>query len=734
MLHRWARLAKAGKLLIYETMYRSREVELTIRKDVKTQSNTALALTSIGEEAVSVGAAFSLLPSRDFLFAGHRHFGALTHFGVTPLENISNHMCKADSPMRGRDGNIHYAFINHKRNIGKFISDMIANWGAALGVAEGLKYKYLNLEAEVFEGKELPFVLCFCGDGASRQGILHEIVNCAAVRNLPIGFVINNNAIATDTPIEEQMATEQIYKLADGYGIIGRYVANGNDVITVFDHAADLIQRAREIARLNLKGKPELRAAFILEADTFRMDEHNSARFAHCVDPNDFSAKGAQDPLMLYRLALLNFRNVEVLKQKNRDPMAMFDCRNMEIKESEIIEIEERVKAEVAEAYAKAVAMPNPKPSKELLKIFPTDVIIPKTREVEPFNAKFIKEVSGKDRKTMISGVEAMKKVLVDVMLNDPRIRIFGEDVAGRVVDGEIRGGGVQGITSNVIRHPDIKSDRIFNTPLAETAIAGLAIGQALVGILPIAEFQYLPFSTVALGQLLNYLPSLYWTLDIPVHVIFRLPCGGRNSSGEFHSSMRLEATYFHTPGLKMIEPSTPNDFTGLMLSAVKDNAPILFFENLWGMRSVLGEVTGKPIPIGLAALRKLGKDLTIVSWGGGAWFDAVLPAVERLEEEGKSIELIDMRTLAPLDLDLIVSSVKKTHRLLIVHDDIEYGGVGQSISHMIQHEAIDHLLARIEVLGAKRCLFPQHRNLEQWYLPSREEVLRLAKELLERR
>ena len=729
-------LSKEQKLQLYEEMYTGRLLELKIRWDIKERevngekkSNIpTVALISLGEEAVSGGATFALNPKKDYLMAGHRCKTGLVHFGLTPLEDLANHMCKADSVMRGRDGNVHYAFVD--RHIGKFISHMIAGWPAGAGMAEGMKYVYERLEPEKYKDQELPVVLCFCGDGASRQGTFHEVLNFAAVRNLPIGFIIDNNGIATDTEYDEQTAAKHISDIAPGYNIAREYIDNGNDVIAVYDAASRLIARARRVARQTdeLKASGNERAPFILECRTFRISEHNETRPAQCVNLPDWGKWRARDPIDMYRNALLRLPTTSSLR--SRDPNKMFQSQEMEILVDELKAIEAKVQREVDEAYDKAAALKDPEPDDTLLHIFPSEIVIPQVRQVEPFAAGFTQTFKQTtDAKNVMSCAEALRRILQEEMRANKKIRIFGEDVGGRVIDGKRVGGGVYGITKDIIKDPDILPEQMFNTPLAETAILGALIGQALAGLIPIAEIQYFPFLSVALSQVIDYLPTWFWTAGIPVHAILRLPCGGGTSSGEFHSSMRLENILFHTPGLKMVHPSTPNDMYGLMKSAIHDDSPILFFENLWALSRISGSVSGEAVPVGLAALRAEGKDLTIIAWGAKTWFDAVLPAVRT---SGISAELIDLRTLSPLDMDLMVRSVKKTHRALIAHEDITYGGVGQNIAQMLQKETFGDLLAPVSVVGSEYCLVPQHPNLERWFLPSPEKVLKAIHELME--
>jgi len=755
----FGRLPRESKLEFWRLLCRTALAELKIRYDIKDQNSKrvihTIALLSLGEEAIPLGVALACDPKRDWIAPSHRSKGACFRFGITPKDDFLVHALAKDSMTMGRDGNIHYGSKEH--HILPFISHMAAHWPAAVGIAEAMKYRFENGE---ITKDEMGFVICFCGDGASRQGIFHETVNLAAVRNLPIGFVIDNNGVATDTPIWEQSAKMRISDMAHGYNIRGEHISNANNIIDVYNHAARLISQGREIATQSdyheRNGLP--RAPFVLDCVTFRMAEHNETRQAQCVDPVDFLEWGANDPVRFLFNYLIGYGREEKIRsgpvrQKPkemynaavRDIFAEFDDMlnpqrgekeryrfDGEFSPLELAKIATEEKEAINKAYEEAAAAAKPVPDDDLLRVYPTEIYIPKEHPVEPFESWISANIPDSFRKQTISYGDALQRALYEVAKNDSRIRVFGEDVGGRMIDGEARGGGVFGMTRKLVADPKLFKKQCFNTPLAEIGIVGLAIGQAWSGLIPIAEIQYLPFASPALEQLIDYIPGRYWANRMPVHAIFRLPCGGGKSSGEYHSSMRLEATFYHTPGLKMLHPSTPKDVIGLMRSAVKDDSPILYFEDLWGYGNVFGVIGEEAIQIGPAAFRKEGADLTIIAWGARTWFEATLPAVVRLEQNGYSIELIDLRTLAPLDEEFLVRSAKKTHRVLIVHEDIVHGGIGESIAATIQRQAFSYLLAPIEIVGEPFCQLPQHPALEEWALPSSERVYNAAQKLLE--
>lgn len=747
-----ARLAKSEKLQLYRIMYTARVTEEKISWIIKEEGKgfiPTVALLGLGEEAVSAGASFALDPNIDWLFPGHRCKAALMRFGLTPLEDLANHGCKKESLMGGRDGNVHHAIID--RHIGKFISHMGAGAAAACGVVDGLRYLY------ECEGKsdKLPASMIFFGDGASQQGIIHEAMNYAAVRNLPVIFVIDNNHVATATHAESQFAAKHLFLRAFGYNMQWEYIDNGNDVVSVYNAAKKLVGRAREVARFGPYDKGpasgEMRAPAVLECNTFRWSGHNETIKVPDIDLHQFAEWRARDPILIYRNFLLNLQSVEALRGvADCEPRAMRNIAEREINEEEIVSLEKTVATEVEEAYTKARAMTDPDPAKDGLgPIWSPTIWTKSERIVEPFKAGLRSGFSKQDLQGKISLGQSLQRVIKETLIEHKNARVFGEDVAGF---GRHKGG-VYGMTLPSLKDSSIKNEQIFDTPLSEWAIIGSAIGQSLVGIKPIAEIQYFPFLSVAISQVIDYAATHYYSTHIPIRMILRLPYGAGTAGGHFHVSSLLESTLFHTPGLKIVDPSTPQDMAGLFRTAISEHAPIMFKENLWALSRVFGDVAPDDytVPIGRPALRKEGNDITILTWGAKTIFDAVLPAIQRLEADGHSVELIELRSLQPYDLAFLVDSIKRTHRALIVHEDVGRGGVGQSIATEMQDVFSEHTgesvadeieregayfatLAPISVYGAHFTPAPQHPNMESYYLPSTDGVYRRAKKLLQYR
>ncbi|MBI4068009.1 hypothetical protein HY413_01205 [Candidatus Kaiserbacteria bacterium] len=723
-----ARLSRENQLLMYEIMYKGRTIDEKISESVKTSDGLIPTggFVTIGEEAVSAGAAMALNPKLDWVGMQHRCKPGYIRFGVTPYEDFMNQGCRKESSTGGRDGTVHYAFVH--RHVLKFISHMGAQVGAACGVVEGLRYLY---DLEKREG-ELPVCQVYFGDGAAQQGIIHEAMNYAATRNLPVIFVIDNNHISTVTRADGEYAGRHLFPRALGYNIGWRYVENGNDVVAVYNAAYELVERARSIARCGPgesgPTKGEVRAPAILECNTFRWSAHNESFMLQDVDLDEWREWRARDPVRMYRNFLLELRSVEALKKvTSREPRAMRLVEDREFSEEEIIAIEKRVKAEVEEAYAKAKAMENPDPKKDGLgDVYPPTVIVKKERIVEPLRAGLRTSFSNEELKSKRSFMRSLQDVIRETLRADKRVRYFGEDVRGH----GNHMGGVSGKTLLAIKDPDILEEQVFNTPLSEMAIIGSAIGQSLVGIKPIAEIQYMPFMSVGISQLTDYAATHYYTTHTPIQAMFTMQYGGP-AGGDFHSNTRLEATLFHTPGIKMVDPSTPADVAGLFRSAMKTQAPVIFKTNVWAFSRIYGDPApdGYEVQIGIPALRKEGTDLTIITWGPRMLFDVVAPAITRLEAEGHSIELIELRSIQPYDLEFLVDSVRRTRRALVVHQDVEMGGVGESIASAITKDA--NFDMRAISYGAAYTPTPQHPNLEQYFLPSADGVYKHSMRLL---
>lgn len=319
---------------------------------------------------------------------------------------------------------------------------------------------------------------------------------------------------------------------------------------------------------------------------------------------------------------------------------------------------------------------------------------------------------------------EAINEAMREEMRRDPRVFLMGEDVAHGY------GGGIFGISRGLLQ--EFGEERVVETPICESTIAGAAVGAAVVGMRPISEIMFADFLTLASDHIVNSAAKMQYSYqgEIPLPVVFRIPFGAGRGAGAHHSQS-LEAWVMHVPGLKVVMPSTPFDAKGLLKSSIRDDNPVVFFEHKFLYRSLKGLVPEQEytIPIGLADVKRKGRDLTIIATG--MMVSRSLLAAETLAKEGIEAEIVDPRTLLPLDKQTLLESVKKTGRVLIVHEACLTGGPGAEIAAIIADEAFEHLEAPIKRIGAPFVPIPASPILEAAYIPQAEEIVEKAKELV---
>ena len=727
----FAERSREWYLEIWRLLVLTRETEGRVRKEVRDAKREnrksllpSVALTSFGEEAIGAGFSMALDLGRDWIAPGHRTPAALFRFGLTPEEYLSNHFAKATSPMGGRDGNVHFGFTD--RHILKFISHMGASTAPACGIVDGLRYIERTLEKK--DGS-LSVIVASLGDGAAQQGVVHEAMNYASARHLPMIFVIDNNRTAIATPYGAQAGVPNLARRAPGYNMEWRIVP-GNDVLAVYFASKELIERARR------NEGPSL-----LECETYRMSGHNETEPVTYMDYEVYNEWIGRDPIAFYRHQLLELRPRDVVSRKT-DTWQISAMEERIFSSEELDSIAEQVRSEVDEAFRKAASAPDPDSSAESVgkPLVSTEVVIydrPAELTVEPLNASLGDQVqTGSGKEWAGSGESAsgenmsfgaaIHQGLKEEMARNPKVRIFGEDVSGR--DG--KKGGVFGITRGLAK--EFGADRVYDTPLSETAIIGSAIGQALVGLRPVAEMQFMPFASVADMVIRDYLAAHRYSTHIPVPLVIRMPYGGGFSGGHFHSACR-QALYYHEPGLKLVCPSTPHDAKGLMIAALRDNDPIIFLEQIWAYSRIVGRVPAGEyvVPFGKAAVRQLGTDITLMTYGPLMFFHTVLPAAEALAKEGVSVEIVDIRSLKPLDLGTLAASAEKTGRVVIVDESCETGSIAESIAAKVSRAAFFLLKAPVTTVAALDTPVPQHPNLEWARLPDPDKVLAEARKLL---
>jgi len=612
--------------------------------------------SGIGQEAISVGAA-SALQKEDFIFTMHRNLGVFTSRDVPLPRLFAQWQGKAAGFTKGRDRSFHFGAMDYR------IVGMISHLGPQLSLAAGVGLAHkLAQEGGV--------ALAFTGEGGTSEGEFHEALNTAAVWQLPVLFVVENNGYGLSTPTQEQYRCEHIADRAKGYGMRS-VILDGNNILEVYT-------KLRELAA-ELRRHPE---PVLVECKTFRMRGHEEASGTKYVPDELMEAWSERDPLKNYEHYLLQ----EGLLQ-----------------EPEIEDIRRSFKAEINEGLAEAFEQP---PVQAALEKELGDVYAPASGRAVP--------LQGQSR-TERRFVDAVSKGLEQAMEQHEELVLMGQDIAEY--------GGVFKITDGFLER--FGAGRVRNTPLCESAIVGIALGLSLKGYKAMVEMQFADFVTCGFNQIVNNLAKLHYRWGQPADVVIRMPTGAGVGAGPFHSQSN-EAWFFHTPGLKVVYPATPEDAKGLLLASFADPNPVVYFEHKALYRKLSGPVPDGYFtsPIGKARLAKEGPEASIITYGMGVHW-----ALELCEELGVEADILDLRTLLPLDYDAIAATVQKTNRAIILHEDCLTGGIGGELSAYISEHLFEHLDAPVLRAGGLDTPVPFSKALEEQFLPRqrfREQLERL--------
>jgi 2-oxoisovalerate dehydrogenase E1 component len=477
-------------------------------------------------------------------------------------------------------------------------------------------------------------VAAFAGEGATREGDFHEALNLASVWKLPVIFLVENNGYALSTPASQAIPIEDVADAAAGYGMPGE-VVDGNDVVAV----VDAVRRAAARAR---RGE----GPTLVEAKTFRMRGHEEASGTRYV------------PAELFEF------------WKARDPVDRFTRRLLEEgvwTEAEIEALRRELAAAIEDAAEWALAQPLPESTAEQER---AAVYAPSPPAAPPAGPQSERRF-----------VDAISDALRQAMRQDRRVLLLGQDIAEY--------GGVFKVTEGFLE--EFGPERVRNTPIIESGAIGAALGLALEGFKPVVEMQYADFITCGFNQVVNNLATTHYRWGAPVNVTIRAPFGGHVGAGPFHSQS-MEAWFCHVPGLKVVVPATPQDAKGLLLAAIEEPNPVLFFEHKYLYRALKGPVTDAPfqLPLGRARVARQGTDATIVTWGIGVLW--ALEEAQHQGRQGRSIEVIDLRTLVPWDREAVLASVKRTSRVLVLHEAPRTAGFGAEIAASVAEECFAFL------------------------------------------
>jgi 2-oxoisovalerate dehydrogenase E1 component len=586
----------------------------------------------------------------------HRNLGVFTGRGMKLSQLFAQFQGKASGFSKGRERSFHFGSKEHH------IVGMISHLGPQMGIADGIALSHLlKTENKV--------TAVFTGDGGSSEGDFHESINVAAVWNLPVIFIVENNGYGLSTPSLEQFKCKQFIDKAIGYGIEGVQI-DGNNLLEVYNKVLELAEDLRQNPR-----------PILLECITFRMRGHEEASGTKYVPKELFELWGQKDPLDNY---------ANWLKEQG--------VLTAEIEEGYRKEIKAEIEQAIEIAFGEPEIVPNT--ALELADIYAPNTSQPTVASGPVTNKRLINAVS--------DGLKmAMEK--------HPNLVLMGQDIAEY--------GGVFKVTEGFVEV--FGKERVRNTPLCESAILGAGLGLSIAGMKAMVEMQFADFVTCGFNQIVNNLAKSYWRWGQNADVVVRMPTGAGVGAGPFHSQSN-EAWFFHVPGLKILFPSNPEDAKGLLLAAFEDPNPVLFFEHKALYRSIAGDVPDGyyTVPIGKAKLLKEGNQVSIITYGFGVHW-----AKEVLEKHSSiSADLIDLRSLLPFDKDAIEQSVKKTGRAIVLHEDTLTGGIGGELAAWINEQCFQHLDAPVVRSGSLDTPVPFNMALEQNFLPKE----RFEKQLLD--
>ncbi|PYR82512.1 MAG: hypothetical protein DMF87_01100 [Acidobacteria bacterium] len=555
------------------------------------------------------------------------------------------------------------------------------------------------------------------GEGGSSLGEWHEAINACAVRKLPAIFCVQNNQTALSTPVNEQSAVRVFADRAAGYGVPGITV-DGTDPEAIAAAFTWAVDRARGGLGPTL-----------VELISMRMCGH-----AH---HDDMLYLGKEPPVSwecapVAEGAYVNREQYEYWSKK--DPIAFYAAKLADegvMRPGDLEKFKREAEAMVEKEARAIIDAPWPEPKSAgtgVLANEPPRVHVepldPSTRLKIDLNPALPPVDAGLpfDRKGM-TFLEAVMAGVADTLRADPRVFVYGEDVGGRY------GGAF------LLLRPLLEEfgDRIINSPIAENAIFGIAVGAAIAGQRPIAEVQFNDFAATGFNQLVNNAAKQRYRWGASIPMVLRMPWGGLRHAGPYHSQ-NTEAWFYRTPGLKIVVPSTPQDARALMASAVADPDPVLYFEHIAlyrdpRVKQALGNGAPEPMPIGKAALRRAGDDLAIISYG--AYVHVGMRVAEKLAADGIEASVLDLRSLAPLDKDAVLAVARHCNKVLIIHEDTRTGGIGESLAAIIQEEAFESLDAPVRIVGALDTPVPYSPPLEEFFLASEQQVERAARLLV---
>jgi 2-oxoisovalerate dehydrogenase E1 component len=692
-----AQLDRDKMLAIYRTMYLSRKLD-DKEIQLKGQNKIFFQISGAGHEAVLVAAAMVLKPAYDWFYPYYRDRALCLQLGMTPLEQLLSAVgAEADPNSHGRQMPSHWG--HKKLNIVSQSSPTGTQMLQAAGCAEaGYRarlIKELKQKVTGFHADEVVYVSL--GDGTTSEGETWEALNTICNLKLPVLILLEDNGYAISVPVEVQTCGADASKLVENFPNLLVQRVDGTDVLA----SLDVMQKAVDYIRSG-------HGAALVHAKVIRPYSHSLS-----------------DDEKLYR------PDEERVSDSERDPIKRFGAHLVHegvIDQDGLQKIKDDIDREVNAAADLALASPQPDPQSAIQNVYSPDV--------DPTSKQFDNEDGVELSGNPGTMVDLINRCLHTEMARDPRILIFGEDVADVSRDvylEKVKGkGGVFKVTANLQRK--FGSDRVYNSPLAEANIVGRAIGLATRGLKPVVEIQFFDYIWPAFHQIRNELALMRWRSggDWKAPVVIRVPIGGYLKGGAVYHSQSGVSTFTQIPGLRVVYPSNALDANGLLRTTIRCDDPVLFLEHKHLYRQTYNKSQYPPddfmIPFGKAKTVREGTDLSIITYG--ALVQRSVVAAKQAEKEGVSVEIIDLRTLAPYDWNAIVATVKKTGRVIVAHEDCLSFGYGAEIAARIADELFEYLDAPVKRVAALDTFVAYAPQVEDAILPQATDVAKAIVEL----